>query len=48
MNERFNVYACAYICPLTAYAEELLCMKFKPAKGAIVDTAKSVVRLGLV
>ena len=32
----------------TTYAEELLGFKFKPAKGAIVDTAKSVVRLGLV
>ena len=32
----------------TAYAEELLGFKFKPAKGCISENAKSVVRLGLV
>ena len=32
----------------TAYAEELLGLKFNPAKGCISETAKSVVRLGLV
>ena len=32
----------------TTYAEELLGLKFKPAKGCITDTAKSVVKLGLV
>ena len=32
----------------TTYAEELLGLKFKPAKSCITDTAKSVVRLGLV
>ena len=32
----------------TTYAEDLLGLKFKPAKGCITDTAKSVVRLGLV
>ncbi len=30
-----------------SYAEDLLGFKFKPAKGCIVDAAKSVVRLGL-
>jgi len=30
----------------TTYAEELLGLKFQPAKGAIVETAKSVIRLG--
>ena len=34
--------------PDTKYSEELLGMEFKPAKGAMVDAAKSVVRLGLV
>ena len=32
----------------TTYAEELLGLKFNPAKGCISETAKSVVRLGLV
>jgi nucleoside-diphosphate-sugar epimerase len=32
----------------TTYAEELLGIKFNPAKGCISETAKSVVRLGLV
>ena len=32
----------------TSYAEELLDMKFKPAKDSISDIAKSVVKLGLV
>ena len=32
----------------TSYAEELLGLKFNPAKGCISETAKSVVRLGLV
>ena len=32
----------------TSYAEELLDMKFKPAKYSISDIAKSVVKLGLV
>ncbi len=32
----------------TKYAEELLGFDFKPAKGCIVENAKSVVRLGLV
>ncbi len=32
----------------TKYAEELLGFEFKPAKGCIVENAKSVVRLGLV
>ena len=34
--------------PDTKYSEELLGMEFKSAKGAMVDAAKSVVRLGLV
>ena len=32
----------------TSYAEDLLGLKFNPAKGCISETAKSVVRLGLV
>ena len=32
----------------TSYAEDLLRLKFNPAKGCISETAKSVVRLGLV
>ena len=32
----------------TRYAEELLGLKFKTAKGCITENAKSVVRLGLV
>ena len=32
----------------TAYAEELLGFKFKPAKDCMIENAKSVVRLGLV
>jgi len=32
----------------TTYAERLLGFEFKPAKGCIVENAKSVVRLGLV
>ena len=32
----------------TTYAEELLGLKFNPAKSCISETAKSVVRLGLV
>ncbi len=32
----------------TSYAEDLLDMKFKPAKNSISDMAKSVIRLGLV
>ena len=32
----------------TTYAEDLLGFEFKPAKGCIVENAKSVVRLGLV
>ena len=32
----------------TTYSEDLLGFKFKPAKGCMADTAKSVVRLGLV
>ena len=32
----------------TSYAEDLLGLKFSPAKGCISETAKSVVRLGLV
>ena len=32
----------------TAYAEELLGFKFKPAKDCIIENARSVVRLGLV
>ena len=32
----------------TTYAEKLLGFEFKPAKGCIVENAKSVVRLGLV
>ena len=32
----------------TTYSEDLLGFKFKPAKGCMVETAKSVVRLGLV
>ena len=32
----------------TAYAEELLGLKFKPAKDCMIENAKSVVRLGLV
>ena len=32
----------------TTYAEDLLGLKFKPAKGCMAETAKSVVRLGLV
>ena len=31
----------------TSYAEDLLGLKFNPAKGCISETAKSVVRLGL-
>ena len=34
--------------PDTKYSEELLGMEFKPAKDAMIDAAKSVVRLGLV
>ena len=34
--------------PQSSYAEELLGMKFKSAKGAITDAARSVVKLGLV
>ena len=30
-----------------SYAEDLLGLKFNPAKGCISETAKSVVRLGL-
>jgi dihydroflavonol-4-reductase len=32
----------------TSYAEDLLGLKFNPAKDCISETAKSVVRLGLV
>jgi len=32
----------------SAYAEELLGFKFKPAKDCMIENAKSVVRLGLV
>ena len=32
----------------TTYSEDLLGLKFKPAKGCMAETAKSVVRLGLV
>ena len=32
----------------TSYAEDLLGLKFNPAKACISETAKSVVRLGLV
>ena len=32
----------------TNYAEDLLGLKFKPAKGCMAETARSVVRLGLV
>ena len=32
----------------TSYAENLLGLKFNPAKDCISETAKSVVRLGLV
>jgi len=32
----------------TSYSEDLLGMKFKPAKDSIVDAGNSVIRLGLV
>ena len=32
----------------TSYAEDLLGLKFNPAKSCISETAKSVLRLGLV
>jgi dihydroflavonol-4-reductase len=32
----------------TSYSEDLLGMKFKPAKESIVDSGNSVIRLGLV
>ena len=31
-----------------SYAEDLLGLKFNPAKGCVSETAKSIVRLGLV
>jgi hypothetical protein len=32
----------------TSYSENLLDMKFKPAKDSIIDAGNSVIRLGLV
>ena len=32
----------------STYSEDLLGLKFQPAKGCMTETAKSVVRLGLV
>jgi hypothetical protein len=32
----------------TSYSEDLLGMKFKPAKDSIIDAGNSVIRLGLV
>ena len=32
----------------TSYSEDLLDMKFKPAKDSIIDAGNSVIRLGLV